>query len=124
MYDNSLFEYQKFTEPNLLSVFIQPNSIYCGNNLAEIKLPEKCHLLGVSRDGNVILGKDNPTIYSGDYILAIAINPMMIPTLKVTLKKTHPLYYSPNNCLLAERDILSNTDNLIDANTLTNSHLQ
>lgn len=100
MYINSLVENQSFNEPSLLSVFIQPNSIYCGIKLAEIKLPDKCSLLGITRNGQVISSKDNPIIYCGDYLLAIATNPLMTPALKVTLKKTHPLYYSPNNCLL------------------------
>lgn len=49
--------------------------------------------------------QDNPPIYSGDYILAIAIHPMMVPALKVTLKKIHSVYYSLSSCLLESRPI-------------------
>lgn len=83
----------------LFSVLILPNSSYCGMSLNEIKLPEKC-ILGLLREGHIIPVKDNPNIYPGDYILTIAIHPMMVSDLKVTLKKTRPCYYSLNDCLL------------------------
>ncbi|WP_017654641.1 TrkA C-terminal domain-containing protein [Fortiea contorta] len=100
MYKNYFFEPKIFTEPSLVSVFVQPNSVYCGINLAEISLPDKCSLLGITRNGNFISCKDNPTIRYGDYVLAVAMSPMMTPTLKVTLKKIHPLYSTPDKCLL------------------------
>lgn len=93
----------KALEPSLFGVLIQVNSIYCGIHLTEIQLPEKCAFLGILRGSQVISVKDNPIIYAGDYILAIAIHPMMVPALKVTLKKIHSLYYSLNNCLLESR---------------------
>ncbi|MBD2437310.1 TrkA C-terminal domain-containing protein [Nostoc sp. FACHB-110] len=86
--------------PSLFGVLIQPNSIYCGIHLNQIKLPEKCKFLGILRKENVIPAQENPEIYSGDYILAIAIHPMMVPALKVTLKKIHSVYYTLNTCLL------------------------
>jgi NhaP-type Na+/H+ and K+/H+ antiporter len=94
---------KKALEPSLFGVLIQANSIYCGIYLTEIELPEKCTFLGILRDSKVISVSDNPIIYAGDYILAIAIHPMMVPALKVTLKKIHSLYYSLNNCLLEAR---------------------
>ncbi|MGF1988074.1 MAG: TrkA C-terminal domain-containing protein [Nostoc sp. ZfuVER08] len=94
---------KKALEPSLFGVLIQANSIYCGICLTEIELPEKCTFLGILRDSKVISVSDNPIIYAGDYILAIAIHPMMVPALKVTLKKIHSLYYSLNNCLLEAR---------------------
>ncbi|MBD2613665.1 TrkA C-terminal domain-containing protein [Nostoc punctiforme FACHB-252] len=94
---------KKALEPSLFGVLIQANSIYCGICLTEIQLPEKCTFLGILRDSKVISVSDNPIIYAGDYILAIAIHPMMVPALKVTLKKIHSLYYSLNNCLLEAR---------------------
>jgi NhaP-type Na+/H+ and K+/H+ antiporter len=94
---------KKALEPSLFGVLIQANSIYCGICLTEIELPEKCAFLGILRNSKVISVSDNPIIYAGDYILAIAIHPMMVPALKVTLKKIHSLYYSLNNCLLEAR---------------------
>ncbi|MBD2777680.1 TrkA C-terminal domain-containing protein [Iningainema tapete] len=95
-----MLENHKLVDPSLVSVLILPNSSYCGISLNDIKIPEKCTLMGLLREGQIIPVKDNPTIYPEDYILAIAIHPMMVPALKVTLKKTRPCYYSLNDCLL------------------------
>ncbi len=100
-----MFNNQSVVEPSLFGVLIQPNSIYCGIPLNEIQLPEKCSFLGILRKEQVIPAQENPEIYSGDYILAIAIHPMMVPALKVTLKKIHSVYYSLNACLLEARPI-------------------
>lgn len=115
-----MFETQEFVEPNVFSVLMQPNSIHCGIYLTEIQLPEKCAVLGILRENQVILVEDNPTIYAGDYILAMAINPMMTPALKVILKKTHSIYYSLNNCLLEARPLPSKASN-ITSSIQTNS---
>jgi NhaP-type Na+/H+ and K+/H+ antiporter len=90
---------KKALEPSLFGVLIQVNSIYCGINLSEIQLPNKCAFLGILRESQIISVMNNPVICAGDYILAIAIHPMMVPALKVTLKKIHSL----NNCLLESR---------------------
>nr|WP_199350029.1 TrkA C-terminal domain-containing protein [Nostoc flagelliforme] len=98
---------QSLIEPSLFGVLIQLNSIYCGINLNEIQLPEKCSFLGILREDKVISAQENPEIYSGDYILAIAIHSMMVTALKVTLKRIHSVYYSLNTCLLESRRISS-----------------
>ncbi|MEH2167998.1 MAG: TrkA C-terminal domain-containing protein [Nostoc sp.] len=94
---------QKALEPSLFGVLIQANSIYCGIPLSDIQLPNRCVFLRVLRETQVILTIDNPSIFAGDYILTIATHPMMIPALKVTLKKIHSVYYSLNSCLLEAR---------------------
>ncbi len=101
-----------FTAPIQVCVWIQPNSNFCGMILADIKLPEKCVLLGILREIQVISATENPTIYPGDYILAIAIHSMIAPSLKATLKKTHPVYYSLNTCSLEDKPANINTSNL------------
>lgn len=94
---------KKALEPSLFGVFIEDNSVYCGIHLNDIKLPNQCVFLGVLRETQVISATDNPSIFAGDYILAIATHPMMVPALKVTLKKIHSVYYSLNSCLLEAR---------------------
>ncbi|MEH2227268.1 TrkA C-terminal domain-containing protein [Nostoc sp.] len=94
---------KKALEPNLFGVLIQENSIYCGIHLTEIQLPDKCAFLGILRESQIIYATDNPIIFAGDYILAIATHCMMVPALKVTIKKIHSLYYSLNSCLLEAR---------------------
>ncbi|WP_334866160.1 TrkA C-terminal domain-containing protein [Nostoc sp.] len=94
---------KKALEPSLFAVSIEDNSVYCGIHLTDIQLPNQCVFLGILRETQVISTTDNPTIYAGDYILAIATHPMMIPALKVTLKKIHSVYYSLNSCLLEAR---------------------
>jgi Trk K+ transport system NAD-binding subunit len=95
-----MLENKKVLDPSLFGVLIEDNSVYCGLNLNEIQLPDRCVFLGILRESQVISATDNPTIFAGDYILAIATHPIMIPALKVTLKKIHSVYYSLNNCLL------------------------
>lgn len=94
---------KKALEPSLFGVVIEDNSVYCGIHLTDIQLPNQCVFLGILRETQVISATDNPSIFAGDYILAIATNPIMIPALKVTLKKIHSVYYSLNSCLLEAR---------------------
>ncbi|MCW5316612.1 potassium transporter TrkA [Nostoc sp. KVJ3] len=102
-----MFKNQQTLEPSLFGVLIEANSFYCGIHLTEIKLPEQCVFLGILRDSQVVSATDNPTILAEDYILAIATNPMMIPALKVTLKKIHSVDYCLNICLLEARPTTS-----------------
>lgn len=90
----------RIIEPSLFGVMVQLNSIYFGTSLTSIQLPDQCALLGILRNGKVISVKETPKIYAGDWILAMAIHPMMVPELKVALKKTHPVYYSMSDCSL------------------------
>jgi NhaP-type Na+/H+ and K+/H+ antiporter len=106
---------KKALEPSLFGVLIQANSVYCGIHLTEIELPDQCAFLGILRQNQVLSATDNPTIFVGDYILAIATHPMMIPALKVTLKKIHSVYYSLNSCLLEARPTANQFDNLDDS---------
>lgn len=94
-------------EPSLFGILIQANSFYCGIHLTDIQLPEQCFFLGILRENQVISAIYNPSIFAGDYILAIATHLMMVPALKVTLKKIHSVYYSLNSCLLEARPTAS-----------------
>jgi NhaP-type Na+/H+ and K+/H+ antiporter len=93
---------RKYTvmELGLINVKIQINSLYCGLALSKLHLPEKCVLMGIIRDNKVILASAEPTICCGDELLALAFNSAHLPALKAALKKTHPIYYSFNECLL------------------------
>ncbi|MGF2035360.1 MAG: TrkA C-terminal domain-containing protein [Nostoc sp. CmiVER01] len=102
---------KKVLKPSLFGVLIEANSIFCGIYLTEIKLPDQCFFLGILRESQVISATDNPSIFAGDYILAIATHHMMVPALKVTLKKIHSVYYSLNSCLLEARPIDSQSVN-------------
>jgi Trk K+ transport system NAD-binding subunit len=84
---------KEFIVPSQVGVLILPNSIYCGTNIIQIDLPERCALLGLIRENQLIQATSNPIVHSGDYILGIAIHPMMAPALKVTLKRTHSVSY-------------------------------
>ncbi|MEH2237455.1 TrkA C-terminal domain-containing protein [Nostoc sp.] len=110
-----VFKNKKALEPSLFGVLIQANSVYCGIDLTEIQLPEQCAFLGILRDDQVLSATDNPTIFAGDYILAVATDPMMVPALKVTLKKIHSVYYSLNSCLLEARPTASQSVNSDDS---------
>ncbi len=83
--------------PTLFSVLMTTDSIYCGMSLAEIKLPQKCSLLGLVKEGQVITVKDNPVIHPGDCILATVTHPMMLPVLEVILKRIHSVVQASLN---------------------------
>jgi NhaP-type Na+/H+ and K+/H+ antiporter len=90
----------KPTQPALFGVTIQSNSRHCGLCLSAIDIPQHCALLGLLRQEQIILSTENPTICVGDIVLAIAYYPMLVPALKVALKRCHRVYYSLNQCLL------------------------
>lgn len=81
-------------KPILFGVTIQENSCYGGGLLKKIQLPNNSILLGLLRQGEFVLAAEEPTIYCEDYILALAFHPAIVPTLKVILKKTHPVSWS------------------------------
>jgi len=79
-------------EPVLVTATINVNSCYCGRNLTEIQLPENCIFLGVSRKGKFVLASDEDIVlWCEDYLMAIALKPMLAPALRVFLNKTHPV---------------------------------
>lgn len=87
-------------EPQLIQVQIQFNSCYCGITLTTIQLPDNCIFLGCVRAGRMILASAEPSIYCGDYVLALALKPAIVPAVKVILKKTHPVLWFPLKCRL------------------------
>lgn len=91
---------ERAIEPTLFGVIIQPNSSHCGLHLSAIQIPEHCALLGLLRQKRMILANEEPSVYVGDVVLAIALHPMLAPALRVALKRSHPVYYSLNDCLL------------------------
>jgi Trk K+ transport system NAD-binding subunit len=87
-------------QPALLEVIIQFNSSHCGLQLSAIRIPERCALLGIVRRQQIIPISENPSILIGNLVLAIAYHPMFAPALKIALQRSHPVYYSLNDCLL------------------------
>jgi hypothetical protein len=47
-----------------------------------------------------VLASAEPTIHYGDDLLGISLNSAQITEFKFTLQKTHPIYYSFDECLL------------------------
>lgn len=117
---NSMYEIKQ-TEPAMFAVKIQPNSSHCGIHLSAIELPDHCAVLGLLRKNCIIPVSKDPEIYAGDSILAIALHPMLVPALKVVLKKTHSVYYSLNDCLLASKSDSSHSFNGFCSSEATNS---
>lgn len=91
---------ERIIEPAFFGVIIQSKSRHCGLRLSAIQIPERCAILGVLRQGQIIPVSENPSVYVGDVILAIALHPMLVPALKVALKRSHSVYYSLNDCLI------------------------
>lgn len=93
------------SEPILVGATIQANSCYCGIPLKKIQLPDNCLMLGLVRQGNLMLASaEEPTVYCGDRLLALALHPAIAPTLKVSLKKTHPVSWSPLRSRLTDEN--------------------
>jgi len=120
LHPTDMYESQQ-KEPAVFTVKIQPNSSLCGIHLTTIKIPERCALLGLLRDDRIIPISEDPSIYAGDFILAIALHPMMVPALKVVLKRTHSVYYSLNDCLLESKPDLLHSSNGFCSSKVTNS---
>lgn len=91
---------ERIIEPALFGVIIPFNSSHCGLQLSTIQIPEQCALLGVLRREQIIPASEDPEIYTGDFVLAIALHPMFVPVLEFALRQSHPVYYSLNDCLL------------------------
>ncbi|MBW4559361.1 MAG: TrkA C-terminal domain-containing protein [Trichormus sp. ATA11-4-KO1] len=85
---------------SLISANITSNSCYCGIPLNSLKLPEKCFVIGLIRDNQVILASTEPTIWYGDVILTVALSASLVPMLKLVIHKTHPVHYSSQECLI------------------------
>lgn len=78
---------ERSIQPALFGVTIQFNSSHCGLQLSAIKIPERCALLGLVRQGQIIPMSENPIVFDGDFILAIALHPMFVPAFKLALKQ-------------------------------------
>lgn len=76
-------------KPKFVLQNIQFNSIHCGVVLEDIQLPRQCYLLGLVREGEMILTCNNPIVQEHDLLLAVAIAPSLAPELKVCLQQTH-----------------------------------
>jgi Trk K+ transport system NAD-binding subunit len=84
----------------LVRIKVPVNSCYCGMSLNDLKLPKSCFLVGLIRGDRIILASAEPTIHYEDDLLGISLNSAQITELKFTLQKTHPIYYSFDECLL------------------------
>ncbi|MFQ4140884.1 hypothetical protein [Chlorogloeopsis sp. ULAP02] len=82
-----------FMALGLISVKIWGNSCHCGKALTSLNLPNECVIIGVVRDTQVILVNAEPIICNGDYILAVALNPALVPMLKVALNKRYSSHF-------------------------------
>ncbi len=91
---------ERIIKPALVGVIVPFNSSHCSLRLSTIQLPERCALLGLLRQEQIIPASENPSIFVGDIVLAIALHPMFVPALKVALKRSHSVYYSLNDCSL------------------------
>ncbi len=81
-------------KPAPASIRVCFKSCYCGIKLRDIVLPEECQMLGLVRGNKVIFVNENPKVQCDDVLLAVAINPMYLPELKLCLKKLKPLSVS------------------------------
>jgi Trk K+ transport system NAD-binding subunit len=64
------------------------NSAYLGRYLSEIQLPEQCYLLGLVRGNHLIEMSKNPQIAEQDWVVAIALNEILLPELAVYLQQS------------------------------------
>lgn len=82
-------------KPVLVTTTINFNSCYCGRRLKTIQLPKNCLFFGVMRKGEVILAGEDIEIWCSDRIMALAMNPLIVPALKVTSSRTHQVAWFP-----------------------------
>ncbi|MBE9007297.1 hypothetical protein IQ259_20050 [Fortiea sp. LEGE XX443] len=89
----------------LTSVKISINSCHCGIVISRLQLPDKCFIIGIIRNNQVISANTETLIFCEDYVLATALNPALIPALKLVLNKKHPIHYSHPECLIKNTKI-------------------
>ncbi|WP_414575547.1 hypothetical protein [Anabaena sp. CCY 9402-a] len=89
----------------LISLKVQINNCWCGVAVSNLHLPANCFLIGLVRGNKVISASAEPTIFCGDELLGLTLNSAQVPELKFVLQKTHPIYYSFNECLLNNSNI-------------------
>jgi len=71
------------------------NSQYIGKPIDSIPVPDCCAILGLVRQDNLILAASNPVIEEEDYLIAVAMNPQILPELKHCLNRTQQLHWKP-----------------------------
>ena len=86
------FQPMSVLAPALVQIRVQFNSVYCGDRLDSINLPNDCYILGIIRRNQVILANQNPIILDQDFIVAVAINPAYVPSLKAYLMKLQSVF--------------------------------
>lgn len=80
-----------YYKSKLIQVWIQPHSQHCGCKVSQICLPKQCQIMGLIRQEEVILAGEDPIICSNDLVIAVAINPMFLPELKLCLERAKHL---------------------------------
>jgi Trk K+ transport system NAD-binding subunit len=76
-----------YSQPKLVQVWIQPHNRNCGHSISELYLPQQCKVMGLIRQEEIILANEDPVICSNDFVVAVAVNPMFLPELKVCLEQ-------------------------------------
>jgi Trk K+ transport system NAD-binding subunit len=75
-------------KPKVLTYTISLKSIYLGQVISSVELPDGCHILGIARAGNLLLPQQNPTLEEGDWLIAIALDDALSPALKLCLSRS------------------------------------
>jgi len=73
-------------QPSLVRALVWPTYNRCGLALTELHLPPNAQILGVVRDGQVLLALDSLTLAPGDWILATTLDPSQGQNLKRCLE--------------------------------------
>ncbi len=56
--------------------------------MSAVQLPEQCYLLGLVRGDQLFSLSDDPEIAEQDWVIAITLNEMLLPELKVCLQQS------------------------------------
>jgi Trk K+ transport system NAD-binding subunit len=94
------------SEHSLDEIKIQFNSVHCGQHLSAVQttLPAPCRILGLIRDGKLIVAAENPTVLDQDLLIVVSLDPSLVPLLKVHLKKAKSSSWRTACNLLGELD--------------------
>jgi Trk K+ transport system NAD-binding subunit len=79
------------SRPKLVQIWIQPHNRNCGHNISELCLPQQCQVMGLIRQEKIILANEDPVICGHDFVVAVAVNPMFLPELKLCLEQAKHL---------------------------------
>lgn len=80
-----LMDLDEDCESSIVEITLPQDYIYEGKRLRDMELPTDCNIACIHRDGKIVIPRGNTMLFSGDVVLAVALN-AELKNLKKALK--------------------------------------